>query len=60
MVVGVHGAARTVVGAPHVRRGEQLLHGEGAPLQAGPGHQVQADQKAASGSHLLSHGTSII
>ena len=47
VVVGVHGAARTVVGAPHVRRGEQLLHGEGAPLQAGPGEQVQGDQEAA-------------
>ena len=26
VVVGVHGAARAVVGAPHVRRGDQLLH----------------------------------
>ena len=26
VVVGVHGAARTVVGAPHVSRGHQVLH----------------------------------
>ena len=26
VVVGVHGAARTVVGAPHVSRGDQVLH----------------------------------
>ena len=26
VVVGVHGAARTVVGAAHVSRGHQVLH----------------------------------
>ena len=47
VVVGVHGAARTVVGAAHVRRGAEVLHGEGAPVEAGPGEQVQGDQEAA-------------
>ena len=26
VVVGVHGKARAVIGAPHVRRGDQVLH----------------------------------